>query len=367
MLFVQHLIRTLCYYVLSIIAIGGLCGIVYFADVITILRLIAILYIAGALALPLLFASIGAYQLLVAGHHTWRSGATKLLLAIVCLGMFVYVSIIEPTNIQIEQYTILHPNVTETITLIHISDIQSNAVGTYEKKIFALLQDIPADIILHTGDLVQPFYYFGYDVSRYEPELSKLSQLFRQLQPRYGIYNVVGDTELPHKISVFDEWSGVTTLQDESVMISTPGGTLNILGLTLEHSRHGEKNIIKTWINQGEDHHVRILMGHAPDYMQMVRDSGIDLCLAGHTHGGQIHLPFIGPLLASSNIPKSWVRGFKRVHSTYMNVSAGIGVSHAWGLPPMRFRCPPAITVIQIQPEREASARELFMFSTTLS
>jgi predicted MPP superfamily phosphohydrolase len=230
----------------------------------------------------------------------------KFLLSMLCLGLFVYISLVEPTNLQVEHVTMSHPYVSEQITLIHISDIQSKNVGHYAQSVFEALKDISADLILHTGDLVQPFYYSGYDVLRYEPELHKLAQLFRQLHPQYGIYNVIGDTELPEKIPVFDELSGVTTLQDEHVIILTPKGDLNILGLTLEHSRQqGERNMINEWIEQGEHRQVRIIMGHTPDYIQMVLDTEVNLCLAGHTHGGQIQIPVIGPLLASSSIPKS--------------------------------------------------------------
>ena len=347
--FIKTFNHTLSSYLLLVLAIAVGGGILYFLQAITILRLIAILYLSAVLVVPLIFTAIGAYQIFTPQKRARMAGFMKLFLSTCCLGMFVYISIIEPGNLQIEHVSMSHPYVREEMTLVHISDVQSKNVGDYERKVFEMLKEIPADIILHTGDLVQPFYYSGYNVSRYTPELRKLAQLFQQLQPKYGVYNVIGDTELPRKIPQFDELSGVTTLQDESVIISTPKGVLNIFGLNLESSRQGKEEIIDTWMKQSSQEQVRILMGHAPDYIEKALDTDVDLCLAGHTHGGQIQLPFIGPLLASSSIPKSWARGFKRIGATSFNVSAGIGVSHAWGLPPMRFRCPPTITVIHLQ------------------
>jgi hypothetical protein len=349
---IKIFLRTVSCYLLAVVVVGGVGGILYLTGLINILRFIAILYIAGALIIPLLFVGFGMYQMLFSKKDTRKDGAVKLLPALICLGLFVYISLIEPGNLRVEHIEIAHPFVSEEMRIIHISDIQSKNVGRYERKVFEILKELPADIILHTGDLVQPFYYSGYDVSRYEPELRKLAQLFQQLQPQYGTYNVIGDTELPQKIPQFDELSGVTTLQDEAVVISTPKGVLNIFGLGLESSRRGRKEFIDAWMAQGNRQQVRILMGHAPDYIQMALDTEVDLCLAGHTHGGQIQLPFVGPLLASSSIPKSWARGFTQIRSVAFNVSAGIGVSHAWGLPPMRFRCPPTITVIHIFPEK---------------
>ncbi len=349
MVFLKKFLIVLCGYLTVMISIDVLCGILYLVHVITILRCIALLYLVNFLVIPVLQIAIGMYQIIKRKRNKYLDGTIRCVLSTCLLGIFVYASLIEPTRLQIEEKTISSQKVTDDITLIHISDIQTNSIGTYEEEVFTLLEALPADIILHTGDLVQPFYYTGYDVSQYEPLLKDLSRLFQKLHPTYGVYNVIGDTELEHKIPVFDRLSGVKTLVDEHLSISTDRGRLNILGLSLETSRNGDSPLIRQWLEEGRNDEFNIVMGHAPDYIPNVLGSEIDLCLAGHTHGGQVYLPVIGALLASSTIPKSWVRGFKTVRSTHFNVSSGIGVSHAWGLPPIRFRCPPTITMITIQ------------------
>lgn len=334
-----------------VISADAVCLLLYLFKVITILRLVALLYLLDVLFLPLIYGSIGVYYLMRKPGKS-AEGIMLCALAALFLALFISISLIAPYDIHIEEHVVVSPYISNEIILVHISDIQSNAVGHYEERVFELLQDIPADIVLHTGDLVQPFYYWGYDVFRYEPELKKLAHLFRTLHPTYGIYNVIGDTELEHKIPMFDRLAGVTTLVDEHVIVSTDRGVLNILGLSLDASRRGAPQRIRQWTEAGNQDEFRIVMGHAPDYIMSLPDGGVDLCLAGHTHGGQIHLPFIGPLLRSSTIPKTWVRGFRPVNTLHINVSAGIGVSHAWGLPPMRFRCPPTITVLRVRPDR---------------
>ena len=116
-------------------------------------------------------------------------------------------------------------------------------------------------------------------------------------------------------------------------------------------SMKGDKGRIDKWLQNNSDSFT-IILGHAPDYILSVGDSEIDLCLAGHTHGGQVNLPLIGPLLYASRIPKSWAKGFRNVNRTRLNVSSGIGTERTPGLPPIRFNCPPAITVFKIIGQR---------------
>ena len=109
---------------------------------------------------------------------------------------------------------------------------------------------------------------------------------------------------------------------------------------------------VEPWLEQSDANDFRILFGHSPDYALSVAEAPIDLCLAGHTHGGQVNLPFIGPLVIYSEVPKEWAKGFRRVGIPYLNVSAGAGSNRRGGLPPLRFNCPTEMTLIELVPMR---------------
>mgnify|MGYP003322050790 FL=1 len=78
---------------------------------------------------------------------------------------------------------------------------------------------------------------------------------------------------------------------------------------------------------------------------------GADLQISGHTHGGQIRIPFIGPLTIDSKIPKKWAQGFHKIGIPHLNVSAGAGSNHFNGLPSKRFNCPTEISDINVHPK----------------
>ena len=88
-----------------------------------------------------------------------------------------------------------------------------------------------------------------------------------------------------------------------------------------------------------------ILLAHEPDFADHALGHQIDLVLSGHTHGGQILLPFLPPLLLP-DMGRHYVHGFFRLaDGMQLYVNRGIGAVNL----PFRFRCPPEITVITLQ------------------
>lgn len=86
-----------------------------------------------------------------------------------------------------------------------------------------------------------------------------------------------------------------------------------------------------------------ILMAHEPDYADRVVGSGVDLMLSGHTHGGQVRIPFM-PLMNLPPLGKKYVAGRFALGDLQLYVSRGIGTVGV----PFRFRCPPEIALITL-------------------
>ena len=270
-------------------------------------------------------------------------------LSLLLLAIFEDATFIEPNAIQVEKIDLFSDKVSAPVRILHISDIQTNSVGKYEQKVFRLMQQLNPDLILETGDAVQVS-----DPQKREQELQKLAALFRQLRPKYGIFTVMGDTDWrlePEIIRQLAKLSGIKVLMDESAFIRAGGGQFRILGLSRGKSRRGAKALIEDWLkNTSNTREFTIVMGHAPDYILDLLDLKIDLCLAGHTHGGQVRIPFLGPIITLSKIPRAWAMGYREVGALRMNVSSGIGTEHLHHLPAIRFNCPPTMTLLTVRP-----------------
>ncbi len=90
-----------------------------------------------------------------------------------------------------------------------------------------------------------------------------------------------------------------------------------------------------------------ILLAHTPDQIGWSRSQQFDLMLAGHTHGGQIRLPVIGPVISPSRYGVKYTGGLFHEPPTLMHVSRGLSALH-----PLRFRCPPEITLLELRSGR---------------
>jgi predicted MPP superfamily phosphohydrolase len=86
---------------------------------------------------------------------------------------------------------------------------------------------------------------------------------------------------------------------------------------------------------------LRILLAHGPDQFGWAQQNDFDLMLAGHNHGGQIRLPFLGAILAPSLGGTRYASGVFRRGRSVMHVSRGTG-----SLTPVRWNCPPEIALL---------------------
>ena len=90
---------------------------------------------------------------------------------------------------------------------------------------------------------------------------------------------------------------------------------------------------------------VNILLSHNPNTFDRAAELGIDLSLAGHTHGGQVTLEYISPGLSPARLITPYVRGWFKKDNSQLYVNRGIGTIFS----PVRFGAPPEITVYELK------------------
>ena len=96
---------------------------------------------------------------------------------------------------------------------------------------------------------------------------------------------------------------------------------------------------------------LRIGVSHSPDQIGWARRERLDLMLAGHTHGGQIRFPVIGPLVAPSHYGSQFASGVFYLKPTLMHVSRGLS-----GVHPFRWLCPPEVSVLTLRAKQNRPA-----------
>jgi hypothetical protein len=229
------------------------------------------------------------------------------------------------------------------IRVLHMSDIQTHSIGEHERRAVRAGLALRPDVVVLTGDYLQP------RLAPLEPAARPaMRALLRALRARYGVYAVPGDTDRGCELF---EGLHVRCLEDASVRVALGDGQrLTLTGLRPRTSRTSDPAVLGSVLSQAPPADLHLVIGHSPDYVRaLALSSGVDLALAGHTHGGQVALPFIGPLVTLSQLPRRYAGGLQDYRGIPLHVSRGVGLERG-SAPPIRFFCPPEVTLLRIVP-----------------
>lgn len=278
-------------------------------------------------------------QLIAWGYHSRRQRRTVVAAAVLTLGLLaiaVDAFLIEPRALEVRTLTWATDRVKTPLRIVVMADIQTDHIGDYERGAFDTAIALKPDLVLMPGDFLQI-----YDETR-PPEVAKFREQLNRLSPRLGTWAVRGNID-PLGSQVLFEGTPVRYLEHtQAVRINDE---LWLLGLLLGDSFDPHFS----WPN--DEPGLRIVMGHAPDFA-LGTPAG-DLMIAGHTHGGQVQLPVLGPLLTLSRVPNAWGGGglTPLADGRALLVSRGIGMERGFA-PRLRFLCRPEIVVIEVVPSR---------------
>jgi predicted MPP superfamily phosphohydrolase len=245
------------------------------------------------------------------------------------------------------------------LRLLHISDLHVERFARREEQLLRMVRGIDPDLILLTGDYVN-LSYVDDPVARADARrvLAALSSDGERLAPS-GVYAVLGSPPVDRRSASLFDGLTIRLLRDEVVTIELPvprdaqqgagnrGGRLTLVGLDCSHDSERDAQRLAAVSTQVPPDAVRVLLYHSPELIPFASKLGIDLYLCGHTHGGQVRLPFYGAVLTSSELGKQYDMGYYRLEDTHLYVSRGIGME-GLGAPRVRFLCPPEITLISI-------------------
>jgi uncharacterized protein len=248
--------------------------------------------------------------------------------------------LIEPRWLEVSHHELRSPRIERPLRVVLLADIQTDRVGAYERRVLQRAAGLHPDLVLFAGDYLQLAPGLPRRLSE-ERERLRDALLAARFTPRLGAFAVRGDVDGGGWQAIF-EGTGVRS-SDESLDLSL--GELRLSCLSLGDSRRHDLEL-------RPDGRFHVVLGHAPDFA--LGEVEADLLLAGHCHGGQVRLPFLGPPITLSAIPRSWTSGVHVIRpNTTLIVSRGVGLERG-GAPPLRFNCRPELVVIDLLPVADA-------------
>jgi predicted MPP superfamily phosphohydrolase len=220
-------------------------------------------------------------------------------------------------------------------TILHISDLHVDMNRGAMARLVELLYSIEYDVCVLTGD------YRGKTFGGFDETLVGMAQVRAQL--RGEVYGVLGNHDSIRMVPALED-IGIRMLLNESVVIERDGARLHLAGLDDAHYFRVH-NIEKASATVPMEE-CSVLLSHTPEIYQLAAYAGYNLLLSGHTHGGQICLPGKFPITLDSKLPRHMGSGAWQYGELAGYTSVGVGSS----VVPVRFNCPPEITLHRLQP-----------------
>lgn len=255
-----------------------------------------------------------------------------------------YATDVEPDHLRRSEVVVRTTHAgaaTGDVRVAVLSDIQSNRVTGYERDAVRSAMLGNPDLVLFAGDVYSgedaPFPRFRDDFVR----------LLSGLRAPFGSFVVEGDHDSGGHLPGLVHDAGLRLLDDEVVAVDVRGRKVGILGLRNERSDRDAAMLARFATRADLD--VRIVLSHHPDVVQLA-PPGIDLVVAGHTHGGQVQLPFIGPVMTLSALPRQQAAGglFDLGDGRHLFVTRGVGYEHGHA-PKVRFGAPPEVDLLVVR------------------
>ncbi len=260
--------------------------------------------------------------------------------------MFVDRVMIDPLDLMLPD---LPPSL-EGLKVVHISDLHIRRRRARHRRILAGLDLIHADLAVLTGDYIDR-------PGDEQIGLAVMGEICDRLAPPLGIYGVFGNHDTPEARRQFAElpvrWLNDTCCRPTGLplqiagfvtgMIRRPDVVATLFGLEADTAATVSTGAGQQRPSGGKT--VRLLLCHLPTYLPTAADLGVDLMIAGHTHGGQCRLPGRQAICNSSDLPASLTSGLLRHRNTLCVVSRGLGET----IVPFRVFCPPHIPLYTLR------------------
>ena len=240
-------------------------------------------------------------------------------------------------EVKLRHNTILSPNLPKAFdgfTLVQLSDLHVEMSAAAMDRVVRLLAESHYDVCVLTGD------YRAATCGPYDATLAGMAHVRAGIKD--PIYGVLGNHDT---ISILPglEAMGIRILLNESVVLERGDQRLHVAGIDDAHF-YGMGDIEKAVASIPRDE-FSILISHTPEIYREAASAGFNVVLSGHTHGGQICLPGQIPITLDSILPRAMGSGAWEYDGMLGYTSVGAGSS----VVPVRFNCPPEITLHHLQ------------------
>jgi uncharacterized protein len=268
--------------------------------------------------------------------------------------------LVEPRNVvvnRVEVHLRRLPEAFDGFTIAQLSDFHYDerfSAATIRSAV-EIANKLQPDLTVLTGDFVtEPVLAHRRHINLREAAntAEPCGAILNKLKAEFGVMSVIGNHDGntdPDRVKVLLRDQGLPVMYDEAKAIERAGKRIWVAGL----DDNPDDTDIRPALKGIPENEFVIVLVHEPDVADFISQYPVDLQLSGHSHGGQVRLPLIGPTYLP-RLGRKYPRGLRRVGRLTLYTNVGIGTM---GLP-IRFNCPPEVTLLTLRTAAEGSSPE---------
>jgi len=270
----------------------------------------------------------------------------KILTFVLILGiaLILYSHFIGTKGLNIREYAIKNSKIPinyDGLKIVHFTDLHyGSTIKTKEMKIVVTnINNLKPDLVVFTGDLIEEQYNMS------ETEIDELVNELNNIDAGLGKYYIRGNHDNNSSFDTIISKTDFKDLNNKNELIYYNDITPIVL-VGLDDPISFEPNIQNAFDLDNENNYYTILLTHEPDLIDQIKDYNVDLVLAGHSHNGQVRVPFLGAIWTPLGSKKYYDEVYGLNNGT-MYISGGIGTSAA----PFRFLVKPSFNFYRLYTE----------------
>lgn len=247
-----------------------------------------------------------------------------MIIVILIICFLLYSRFIGTKGIITKEYSIINSNIPNSFygyKIIQIGDIHYK-VTTDKSDLNNIVKEInllKPDIVIFSGDL------FDSSMNYEKKDFDDLTNILKSIKVNIDKYYISGEEDLKFdNLDTIMKDSNFKNLNDKYELIYN--NSIEPILLVGSSSNYYENNINETISNINSEPKYKILVMHEPDFIDKIDYSKFDLIIAGHSHGGEIILPFIGGII-KDKYASNYYKEYYKLGNTSIYISSGIGTS----------------------------------------
>lgn len=264
-------------------------------------------------------------------------------LLIISTCIFLYITYISTSKIIVKEKRIINEKIPSSFNgtkIIQFSDLHYGSTMFYDdlKKLVALINERKPDLVVFTGDLISK------NKKLTTKEQEKITTLLSQIDTTLGKYAILGNEDTENILTIYNQSNFTVLNNDYDLIYKNDNNSILLTGTSTTNLANIDKSFAYLTDPTHNSNIFTLALIHEPDLTSNILEKyNVDLILAGHSHNGNIIIPFLGPLYHPKGA-KEYIDEYYKIDNTQLFISSGLGTTNV----NIRLFCRPSINFFRL-------------------